>query len=417
MSHRIVLIGAGSAQFGLGSMTDIFNSEALRGSTVVLCDINAEALAQVEKLGREYLADKNLPYTIEATTSREAALRGADFVVISIEVGRRFELWEQDWRIPQQFGIRQVYGENGGPGGLFHAMRIIPPILDICADVMRFCPEAYVFNFSNPMSRICTTVGRQFPSLRLIGLCHEIASLEAHLPKMLGMAFGDLALVAGGLNHFSFLLEARERATGRDLYPDILAKAPAHFAGMPERALFQMLLATFERLPITTDSHFGEYIAWAWDVVDHKGILDFYAAYQRYCAKRAVEMGKPSGERVIPMIECLATGRRGEELAVNVMNAGCIAELPRDIAVEVPAAVDGQGVHPRALPAAPKGIAGLWRNQAAVHDLCAEAILRKSKRLALQALLVDPVVHSARAAEQTLEVILERQKDYLGYLA
>ena len=417
MSKRIVLIGAGSAQFGLGSMTDIFDSEPLRGSTVVLCDINAEALAHVEKLGREYLAGRNAPYTIEATTSRETALRGADFVVISIEVGRRFDLWEQDWRIPQQFGIRQVYGENGGPGGLFHAMRIVPPILDICADVLRLCPEAYVFNFSNPMSRICTTVGRRFPSLRLIGLCHEIASLEAHLPKMLGMAFGDMALVAGGLNHFAFLLEARERATGRDLYPDILAKAPAHFAGMPERGLFRMLMETFERLPITTDSHLGEYIAWAWDVVDHKGILDFYSAYRQYCAKRAVAIGKPSGERVIPMIECLATGRRGEELAVNVMNAGYIAELPRDIAVEVPAAVDGRGVHPRALPAAPKGIAGLWRNQAAVHDLCAEAILKKSKRLALQALLVDPVVHSVRAAEQTLEVILERQKDYLGYLA
>jgi len=98
------------------------------------------------------------------------------------------------------------------------------------------------------------------------------------------------------------------------------------------------------------------------------------------------------------------------------MNADYIAELPADIAVEVPARFDGQGVHPRRLPTLPKGIAGLLRNQVAVHDLTAEAVLTQSKEAAWQALLLDPVVYSARAAEQTLETILERQKEYLGYL-
>ena len=109
-------------------------------------------------------------------------------MISSIEVGNRFELWEQDWRIPQQYGVRQVYGENGGPGGLFHSLRIIPPILEICADVMKICPEATVFNFSNPMSRICTTVTRAFPDLKFIGLCHEIASLRNYLPTNSGRA-------------------------------------------------------------------------------------------------------------------------------------------------------------------------------------------------------------------------------------
>ena len=115
------------------------------------------------------------PLRLSATTSRPEALEGADYCIISIEIGDRFELWEQDWRIAQQYGIRQVYGENGGPGGLFHSLRIIPPILEICGDVLEICPEATVFNFSNPMSRICTTVHRKYPDLQLIGLCHEIA--------------------------------------------------------------------------------------------------------------------------------------------------------------------------------------------------------------------------------------------------
>jgi len=416
MSKRIVLIGAGSAQFGLGTLTDLFQSEPLRGSTIVLHDINPQALERVLKLGQEYAQTHNLPYTLEATTSRPEALKGADFCIISIEVGNRFLLWEQDWYIPLQYGIRQVYGENGGPGGLFHSLRIIPPILEICGDVMRLCPEAYVFNFSNPMSRICTTVKRKYPDLRLTGLCHEIASMERHLPYILERPFEEVEIVAGGLNHFSFLLEARERATGKDLYPEIRAKAPAYFEGKPERGLFRMLFERFGYLPITTDSHMGEYIQWAWDVVDHKGILDFYAWYKRYCAEKIFTIGEPSHERVVPMIEAIVTGQPSEELAVNVMNAGYIAELPNDIVVEVPATVDGKGVHPHKLPTLPKGIAGLLRNQVAVHDLTAEAVLTGSKEAALQALLVDPVVHSARAAEQALETIIERQSEYLGYL-
>jgi len=121
---RIVLIGAGSLQFGLGTMGDIFQSEVLAGSEVVLHDINPTALARVEAAGQAFVAEHNLPFTLSATLERPVALQGADFIISSIEVGDRFALWEQDWRIPQQYGIRQVYGENGGPGGLFHSLRI-----------------------------------------------------------------------------------------------------------------------------------------------------------------------------------------------------------------------------------------------------------------------------------------------------
>src|SRR5512141_382086 len=173
MGKRIVLIGAGSAQFGYGTIGDILQSKVLEESHIVLHDINPTALATVEQNGRKFIEAHNLPFKISATTERAEALQGADFLINSIEVGNRFELWEQDWRIPQQYGIRQVYGENGGPGGLFHALRIIPPILEICADAMRICPQATVFKFSNAMSRICTTVRRAFPDLQFIGFCHE----------------------------------------------------------------------------------------------------------------------------------------------------------------------------------------------------------------------------------------------------
>ncbi|MBJ2355417.1 alpha-glucosidase, partial [Sphaerochaeta sp. S2] len=117
---KIVLIGAGSAQFGLGTLGDIMQSKTLVGSTISLVDINAEALKKVYNKANAFVEANNLPFTIEATTDRKEALQGCDVVVISIEVGNRFQLWDEDWTIAQQYGINQVYGENGGPGGVFH---------------------------------------------------------------------------------------------------------------------------------------------------------------------------------------------------------------------------------------------------------------------------------------------------------
>ena len=145
MDKRIVLIGAGSAQFGYGTIGDILQSKILEGSHIVLHDINPNTLAAVENTAKAFIAENKLPYHISATTNRAEAFQGADFLIISIEVGDRFELWEQDWRVPQQYGVRQVYGENGGPGGLFHSLRIIPPILEICADVYANLPGGHRF--------------------------------------------------------------------------------------------------------------------------------------------------------------------------------------------------------------------------------------------------------------------------------
>ncbi|HET59767.1 MAG TPA: alpha-glucosidase, partial [Chloroflexi bacterium] len=333
MKTRIVLVGAGSAQFGYGTMGDIFQSKLLENSHVVLLDINPEALAVVEKTGRDFIAEHNLPFTLSATTDRKEALQGAEYVVISIEVGPRFDLWELDWRIPQQYGVTQVYGENGGPGGLFHSLRIIPPILDICQDIVDICPDAVVFNFSNPMSRICTTVTRKFPELKFIGLCHEIASLKTFLPYILGVPYETLEVRAAGLNHFSCVVEAKNKETGEDIYPELMAKAYPFFERIPkmsevmkmyketgtvptmeqmatleteawpERRLFKAIMDQFGLFPITTDSHFGEYIQWAHDVVDHHGITEFYTNYKKYLSNAEAKIELRLSEHIVPMIE------------------------------------------------------------------------------------------------------------------
>src|SRR5687768_4469095 len=447
MEKKIVLIGAGSAQFGYGTIGDILQSKVLEGTHIMLHDINADALAVVEANGRKFIEEHQLPFKISATTNRVEALQGADFVINSIEVGNRFELWEEDWRIPQQYGIRQAYGENGGPGGLFHSLRIIPPILEICTDVIKICPDAFVFNDSNPMSRICTTVHRALPALKFIGMCHEIASLQYFLPQILGVPYEALEVRAGGLNHFSCVLTACYKDTGADAYPDILAKAPQFFGSMPslsaefkyfketghwpekpeqfahiekeswpERRVFKVILEKFGLMPITSDSHFGEYIQWAYDVTDHKGILDFYRFYKSYLATIQPKIALELAERVVSIIEGILTDSGYEEAAVNIPNDGLIKNLPDWIVVEVPATVHKDGLHGVPLGDLPRGFAGLLMNQVAVHDMTAEAVIHKSRTFALQALLVDPIVSQYEGLDDMLDTVITYQEKWLGYL-
>ncbi len=453
MAQRIVLIGAGSAQFGYGMLGDIMQSEALSDSTIVLHDINADALDKVAETAHGFVESKKLPFSIESTVDRSAALKGADFVVISIEVGDRFVLWEQDRTVPRQYGITQIYGENGGPGGVFHSLRIIPPILDICGDVQAICPDAVVFCYSNPMTAICTTVTRKYPRLKFYGMCHEISSLKRYLPEILDTDYDNLDVTAAGLNHFSVVLEAKYRDSGCDAYPDILAKAPAFFEREPgysdiwrrlqenpdllflegseqralldaqpgakpwaDRTLFRFILEQFGLLPVTCDSHFGEYIAWAHELADHAGILDFLAFYRHMLAHTRPEIELALHERVVPVIEGIVTGTAYREEAVNVPNDGVIPELPDFVAVEAPCRVDSTGVHAEKAPALPPGYAALLRGYCGVYDLTAEAVLQKSRRLVRQAILVNPVVHTVRGVSELVDHMIELQSDWLGYL-
>jgi alpha-galactosidase len=449
---KIALVGAGSAQFGCGTLGDIFSSKALAGCEIALHDINPETLGATLKTAREFATAHSLENRLTATTDRREAFRGADFVISSIEVGNRFQLWDEDWKVPLQYGIPQVYGENGGPGGIFHALRIVPPILDIVRDAMEVCPEAYIFNFSNPMTAICTTVARAYPKARFVGLCHEIGWLSRWLPGLLGMAIGDIRFRAAGLNHFSCALEIEDSRNGRDLYPELRAKAASFFATYPgysdlfdeyratgrmdsvesfdkgelegvsryewaDKRLVKFMLENYGLLPITTDSHFGEYLGWAHDVVDHRGILDFYDLYKVMLVQEARrEIVLQVAERVVPIIEGIIGDQGYEESAVNLPNAGLLADLPSWIAVEVPAIVSKAGLAGVPMPSAPKGYLALLREYCGVYDLTAEAVIHKRKDLAIQALLANPVTHKVSGLREMLDRMIDLQRPWLDYL-
>src|SRR5579884_3425502 len=183
---KVVIIGAGSASFGLSSLATLLREPSLRGSTLSLVDQNAEGLRLVRALAERMNRDWDAGLTIESHADRRDALDGADFVVCSIEVGPREELWRRDWEVTLRHGLRQPYAKNGGPGGFAHAARNIPHILDIACDMERLCPDAYFVNLSNPLPRLCRAVAK-YTSITPIGLCHQIG----HGYAMAGIMLAD----------------------------------------------------------------------------------------------------------------------------------------------------------------------------------------------------------------------------------
>ncbi len=437
MSNRIVIIGAGSTNFGLGIVGDFFKSKILSGSTLVLHDINSETLKNTHNIALSFKEKLGADFNIVSTTSRTEALQKADFCLISIEVGSRFDLWEQDWKVPLQYGIKQVYGENGGPGGLFHAMRQIPAIIKICEDIEKICPEAFIFSYSNPMQRICHALTTRFPNLKITGLCHEIASMSRQLPTLMETDLDNIQFEAGGLNHFSILLHATYKDSGKDGYPLINKNFEGYYSDLvndhegffsnagAERGLFFELFKRYGYLPITTDSHLGEYLSWAYSVADHDGILDFYDKYKKRCLsffsndgyEQFFDMSHPEPhERAIPIIESIVADLNMLEHAVNIKNENFIECLPNDIVVEVPAIINKTGVHGKKLDNYPEPFGALLNAQVGTIQLTTKAILNESKQTAIHALLADPLVENPNSVASLMDTMIEFQKEYLGYL-
>ncbi len=435
--YKIVLIGAGSTQFGLGTVGDIFKSKILEGSTIALHDINPEALKNTKNIADKYKNELKINCSIEATTNLQEALKNANFCIISIEVGDRFKLWEEDWKIPVEHGSKQIFGENGGPGGLFHTLRIAPEIVKICDEIAKICPNAFVFNYSNPMQRICHAVTTKHPDLKFTGLCHEIASMERQLPTLMETDYSNIEIKAGGLNHFSILVDVKYKDSQKDGYPKIREKFNSYYSKLinehegfvsdpgAERGLFFELYRMYGYLPITTDSHLGEYIQWAHCVVDQEGINDFYSNYKKKClsfydnvsySTYFDEKNKEMNERIIPIIEAIIEDSNIEEEAVNVPNKNFIDCLPNDIVVEVPGILNKKGVNGIKLENYPSTFGSLLNNQAGTIELTTDAVLNKSKQSAYQALLADPVVDDPASAEKLLDKMIVCQKEYLGYL-
>ncbi len=418
---RIVFIGAGSAAFGLSLFQDLFSSTELAGSTLTLVDTDADALDRMAALAAVLNRQGGAGIAIEKTTDRKAALDGAGFVLCAVAIDRN-RLWKLDFAVPKKHGVRHTLGENGGPGGLFFTLRTLPLIVDIARDVEAICPDALFINLSNPESRIVLGLSR-CTGVRALGLCHGIFLARWFACQILGMAEKEVDVWGAGLNHFQWLTAIRERTTGRDLYPRLREREAAHdpaFAPLTRR-----MFRAFGLWPTASDDHMGEFLPYGWEGGEHgfdfahdergrvilKDLMDGVIAGTRPVPD---DWTKPSwGERAVAVIAGVLHNQKRFIESGIVVNRGIVPGLPDAVAVEVPVVADAAGVHPVALGPLPAPIVRLLAVQAGVQQTAVEAALHGSKELALQALLIDPVIPSTDAAVAILDELWEVNRPYI----
>ncbi len=436
MNKKIVLIGAGSTSFGPPMFNDIYLSDVLEGSTIVLHDTNKEKLEMIYELLMVENDRINNKFNLERTIDRTTALKNADFIINSIEVGNRMELWRQDYEIPRKYGSTQILGECGGSGGTFHAWRIIPPIIEIVKEAEKICPNAFFINFSNPLSRVCLAIKRSVKKLKFIGLCHQIEFMVRHLPKMFKKSIRELKMKVAGFNHFAFLLGLEDLLTGKNLMPSFNTNAMKYFKEHEDRFEFSTL--TFEiykrfgYFPYVGDNHIGEYLQFGEEFTETQDMIDWidfidnegqmiYERFRNYYKRlkrgryprKGILSKELSGERAIPIIEAIINDENSYEFAVNIPNNNLIENLPQDSIIECSAVINKEGAHGVNIGPLPKNIAALLRIEASIQDLCVEAVLKRSKDIAVACLAIDPNVGSFEMAENIFNEMFEQQKSYL----
>jgi len=426
---KIVLIGAGSHSFGLCQVMDILRSEELkgRGFTLSLVDTDTAALETMTKLAERIKAYTKTDASIESTTDRPKALRGATYVVTAV-ARKRYPLWEQDFRVPLSYGFRHCLGENGGPGAVFHALRSLELIMPICRDIETICPDALLLNFTNPEARVLHAI-LHLTKVKAAGICHGVFGAIRKISECLNRPAEEFEVTSAGMNPFFCVLRVMDKKTGKDLLPqvlDVVKNEPAKHG----QKLFQKIAQIFDIITYPSDNHIGEYlpfgaefegIKWRYGQECRKVIAANEAAEPNWIEPYASgekpideSFFRASGEITVPIICDIELNRGSFREAVNVLNTErYIENLPTGAAIEIPARVDAKGIHPIKVGTIPETFAAYMRTQFAIHNLITEAYRTRSKRLLLQALLLDPNVNSVVSAEAMLDEMLALQSEFL----
>lgn len=430
---KIALIGAGSAVFTRNLCNDILLVPALQRSTICLMDIDVGRLYASERLVRGIVAERSLPATVETTTDRREAVRGADYVVTTFQQGG-LDAYALDIEIPKRYGVEQCVGDTLGPGGTFRALRTIPVLLDLCDELDELSPDALLLNYVNPMAANCWAVdvstGRPH-----VGLCHSVQGTSEMLAGWVGAPYEEVNFLCAGINHQAFFLEFRR---GReDLYPGVRAAIRREEVRGKEPVRAE-LMEHFGFFVTESSGHASEYAPYFRksgrmveeelvprfkDEGDHWFDFGRTGGYLRHCLEVLEE--PPDGDEPAParrtheygsyIIEAMETD---EPIRVNgnVPNRGLLRALPENCCVEVPCLVDANGVQPTKVDYYPTQLAALNRTNVNVQELIVEAALTGDTEAVHHAVMLDPLtaaVCTLPEIRSMVDEMLEAQAHWL----
>jgi alpha-galactosidase len=430
---KVTVVGGGSSMFVPLLLRRFLRSPCMRGGTLALMDVDAGRLAVMDSLARVLVENEGAELAIESTTDQRASLVGADFVIVSIAVGGMAS-WEDDIEIPARHGIFMHIADSIGPGGILRAFRNLPAIESVASDAAEVAPGAWILNYTNPATAVARVL-RDAPGVRFLSLCSctGYPTSPEWLAEQAGVSAADVMapVPVAGLNHCAGITELRRR-DGTDLMPRVRARtrdevvrwAIDSFGVLPY--CWNHWVEFFPQLQRLEEPYAGRAQGLAMSHGRRIYVMDEQRERARGWSDLAARWSRPehraearvaslphgpedSGIEVVEVIESLVENR-GNRFIVNVANHGAISNLPPDAIVEVPAVVDGYGAHPIAVGSIDAALASHLARHWAVQELTVEAALSGDRRLARQALLLDPLVE----ASLTLEGVDRMLDELLG---
>jgi alpha-galactosidase len=433
---KIAMIGAGSLIFCETLARDILSTPALRGSEIRLMSRTRPKLDRMAAFIKRMVSENGLPAKVTATTDRAEALRGADYVVVMIQVGG-MDAFRIDYEVPLKYGVDQCIGDSLGPGGVLRGLRTIPVLVDIAHDMEKLCPRALLLNYANPMAACCYALGKA-SRIPFIGLCHGVQTTLDLISRYVDVPKDQVDFLCAGINHMAWFLRLTDKRDGRDLYPILRAnmEKPEYYVNEKVRG---EVMRHFGYFMTESTGHLSEYVPWFrsherslkryCDQPDFGGASGAYYKYgvalaEKYRDVDPLSLSSPklagrSVEYCSYILEARETGKPFR-LNGNVRNDGWITNLPPGCCVEVPVLVDRGGFHPQKVGDLPPQCAALNQSNVTVQSLAVEAGLTGDPELAMAAIAMDPLTSAVctlkEARDMTIEM-LEAEREWLPQLA
>ena len=447
---KLAYIGGGSRGWAWGLMSDLASAGDISGR-VALYDIDRKAAEDNVIIGNKFNQAEGAKSQWEyyACDTLEEALTGANFVVISILPGT-FDEMESDVHAPEKYGIYQSVGDTSGPGGIIRALRTLPMMQVIARAVEACCPDAWVINYTNPMTVSIKTLYETFPGIKAFGCCHEVFGTQKLLVRALSEFKGiedvqrkDIKVNVLGVNHFTWLTSAQYK--DMDLFPMYRQLAEefgetGYCRGRDENWMnntfaccHKVKFDLFKRygvLAAAGDRHLAEFCPGSWYLGSPENVTSWgfgltTVAWRKQDLKNRLERSakRISGEEEVTLRN---TGEDGvnqirallglEDMVtnVNLPNRGQIPNLPMGAVVETNAVFRDDSVIPCLAGLVPVQIHGLISRIVDEQELIVEAAMERDLEKAFTAFVNDPLVTiSMPDARKLFNEMVENTSAYL----
>jgi len=431
---KIAFIGAGSFGFTRALVRDVLTFPLLKDATLALMDIDPERLDYIKRAVERIVAEGHYPAKVTATLDRAEALKGADAAICTILSGG-VKVFRYDIEIPKKYGVDTNIGDTRGPSGIFRALRTIPVMLDICRDMERYCPDAILLNYTNPMAMLCRAMQRE-TSIQVSGLCHSVQGSAEMLAHWIGAPMDEVTYVCAGINHQAWYVKFDWK--GKDAYP-LIREAMKRPEVYNEEIVRNEMFLHLGYYVTESSGHNSEYNWWfrkrpdliekycthgtGWNPGVYAYILKEYLGREdvwREGIQKWLDDPQPlnlaRGHEYAAYIINARLDGEPFKFNGNVPNTTLITHLPDGACVEVPVYADKRGFNPIHVGALPPQCAALNNVSVAVEEMAVEGCLTGDPTMVYHAIAYDPLtaaVLSLAEIKQMVNEMFAQNKDYL----